>query len=184
MLGRMTGYPPQRSSAYHPDVRITGDSGVSVELEPLKWQFPADAGEWDDRWLVIRGRIDLGDRNWSFTDPCLLMTDARELARWLHEASESRIGISPRDCDGEPEPDLVFLEPALEFSVAEYQEAGPVVCIHLAAEAAPPWLRATDPHLARFAVELAVRTGQLAAAASDWTEQLNALPARPWADAI
>jgi hypothetical protein len=28
----LTGYLPQRSSAYHPDVRITGDSGVSVEL--------------------------------------------------------------------------------------------------------------------------------------------------------
>jgi hypothetical protein len=178
----LTGYLPQRSSAYHPDVRITGDSGVSVELEPLKWQFPADAGEWDDQWLVIRGRIDLGNRNWSFTDPCLLMTDARELARWLRAASDGRISASQNDSDEEPEPDLMFLEPALGFSVAEYQETGPVVRIHFAAEAAPPWLRATDPHLARFAVELAVRTGQLAAAASDWTEQLNALPARPWVD--
>jgi hypothetical protein len=90
--------------------------------------------------------------------------------------------MRPRDCDGEPELDLVFLEPALGFSVAEYQETGPVVCIHLAAEAAPPWLRAEDPHLARFAVELATRTSELAAAASDWTGQLNALPARPWVD--
>ncbi len=178
----MTGYLPQRGSAYHPDVRITGDSGVSVELEPLRWQFPADAGEWDDQWLAIRGRIDLGDRNWSFTDPCLLMTDARELARWLRAASDGRISASPRDCDGEPEPDLVFLEPALGFSVAGYQETGPVVCIHLAAEAAPPWQRAEYPHLSSFAVELVTRTSQLAAAASDWTEQLNALPARPWVD--
>jgi hypothetical protein len=178
----MTGYPSQRSSAYDPNVRITGDGFVSVELEPLKWQFPADAGEWDDQWLVIRGRIDLGNRNWSFSDPCLLMTDARELARWLHAASDGRIGVSQRDCDGKPEPDLVFLEPALGFSVAEYQKAGPVLCIHLAAEAAPPWLRARDPHVARLAVELAVDTRQLAAAAGDWTEQINALPARPWVD--
>jgi hypothetical protein len=184
MLGRMTSYPPQRSCAYHPDVRITGDGGVTVELEPLKWQFPADAGEWDDRWLVIRGRIDLGNRSWSFTDPCLLMTDARELARWLHDVSEGRIGASRRECDGDPEPDLVFLEPALGFSVAEYQETRPVVRIHLAAEAAPPWLRAEDPHLARLAVELVTRTSQLAAAASDLTEQLNDLPARPWVDTI
>jgi hypothetical protein len=165
-------------------MRIAGDSGVSVELEPLKWQFPADAGEWDDRWLVIRGRIDLGDRSWSFTDPCLLMTDARELARWLRAASDGRISAGRDDSGGEPEPDLVFLEPALGFSVAEYQEAGPVVRIYFAAEAAPPWLHAANFHLGRFAVELAVRAGQLAAAASDWTEQLNALPDRPWADAI
>lgn len=163
-------------------MRITGDSGVSVELEPLKWQFPADAGEWDDRWLVIRGHIDLGNRNWSFTDPCLLMTDARELARWLHAASDGRIGVSRCDSDGEPEPDLLFLEPALGFSVAGYQQTGTVVCIHFAAEAAPPWLRPAGPHHARFVVKLAVRAGELAAAASDWTEQLNALPARPWVD--
>ena len=172
----------QRGSVYHPDVRITGDGIVSVELEPLKWQFPADAGEWDDQWLVIRGRVDLGNRNWSFTDPCLLMADARAVARWLQAASDGRIRASQRDCGGEPEPDLVFLEPALGFSVAEYQEAGLVVCIHLAAEAAPPWLRARDPHVAHLAVELAVDASQLAAAASEWTGQLNALPARPWAD--
>jgi hypothetical protein len=54
-------------------VRITGDGGVTAELEPLRWQFPADVGERDDEWLVVEGRIESGGGSWSFADPCLLM---------------------------------------------------------------------------------------------------------------
>jgi hypothetical protein len=163
-------------------VRITGDGGVTVELEPLRWQFPADAGESDDEWLVVGGRIDPGGESWSFADPCLLMTDARDLADWLFAASEGRVEPAPRGEDGQPEPDLVFLEPALGFSVIAYQEQGLFIRVYFTAEAAPPWLRADDPHHARSIVDLHLNSDRLAAAAREWTRQLNALPSRPWVE--
>jgi hypothetical protein len=163
-------------------MRITGDGGVTVELEPLRWQFPADIGESDDEWLVVSGQIDTGGQSWSFTDPCLLMADARRLADWLLAASEGRVEPAPRGEDGQPEPDLVFLEPALGFSAVAYQEQGLIIRAYFTAEAAPPWLRADDPHHARAAVDLRLSSDQLAAAASGWTQQLNELPGRPWVE--
>jgi hypothetical protein len=163
-------------------VRITGDDGVTVELEPLRWQFPADSGEPDDEWLVVGGRIDAGGESWSFTDPCLLMTDARNLADWLLAASQGRIDLAPRGEDGQPEPDLVFLEPALGFAVVAYQEQGLLVRVYFTAEAAPPWLRADDPHGARSVVDLHLSGDQLAAAAREWAGQVSALPGRPWVE--
>ncbi len=50
------------------------------------------------------------------------------------------------------------------------------------AEAAQPWLRASDPHHARSVIDLRVPEDQLAAAACEWTSQLDALPGRPWVD--
>lgn len=163
-------------------MRITGDGGVTVELEPLRWQFDADIGESDDEWLIVGGRIDPDGETWSFTDPCLMMTDARDLADWLHAASEGRIEPATRGEDGQPEPDLVFLEPALGFSVVAYQEGALVLRAFFTAEAAPPWLRADDPHHACSALDLHLSSSHLAAAASEWTRQLNALPSRPWVE--
>ena len=163
-------------------MRLTGDGGVTVELEPLRWQFPADIGEWDDQWLVIGGRIDPVGESWSFTDPCLLMSDARNLADWMLAASEGRVEPAPPGGDARPEPDLVFLEPALGFSVAGYQEQGLIVRAYFTAEAAPPWLRADDPHHARSVVDLHLSSDQLASAAGEWAQQLSALPGRPWVE--
>ena len=57
-----------------------------------------------------------------------------------------------------------------------------VIRLWFTAEAAPPWLRADDPHHARSIVDLRLNSDQLAAAAREWTRQLNALPGRPWAE--
>lgn len=163
-------------------MQITGDDDVTVELDPLRWQFPVGIGELDDEWLIIGGRIDPGGETWSFTDPCLMMADARHLADWLLAASEGRVEPDPRGEDGQPEPDLVFLEPALGFSVVAYQEQGLIVRVYFTAEAAPPWLLADDPYDARSVVDLHLSSSQLAAAACEWTRQLNALPRRPWVE--
>jgi hypothetical protein len=69
---------------------------------------------------------------------------------------------------------------ALEFLVAGRSDEGLVVCVQFAAEGAPPWLRVTDPHDARCVVDLLITSDQLLAAATAWTSEINALPARPW----
>ncbi|BCY10345.1 hypothetical protein [Actinoplanes sp. L3-i22] len=40
---------------------IEGNTGFTVRLRPVRWQFPPDAGARDDRWLVIDSTVDLGD---------------------------------------------------------------------------------------------------------------------------
>ncbi len=139
----------------------------------MRWQFPPDAGAWDDQWLVISGTVDLGDRTWSFTDPCLLIGEARELATWLRQVASGQIGP-----DRGGEPSLAFMEPALGFSTTARDGDELVVGIHFTAEAAPPWLRDDNPHSAQYTVELPLRVGEILAAADTWTGELDALPSR------
>ena len=163
-------------------MRITANNGAAVTLDPLRWQFPSNTGDWDDQWLIIDGHVDLGAESWSFTDPCLLMAEARGLTAWLRAASEGRISLDPRSIGEEPQPSLSFMEPALGFSVAAHNESDLVVRVHLTAEGAPPRLRDHDPHLAHHIVDLQVHPDELFAAADTWKQQLDALPARPWVD--
>lgn len=166
-------------------MHIAGEGGVAITLIALRWQFPPDAGEGDDAWLIISGNVALGNREWSFDDPCLEMEEARELARWLRDAGKGRIAPNPHREGGlqeAPEPTLRFLEPALGFSIYKHDEDELTVRVFLTAEGAPPWLRNGDPHHARHVVDLQVRTDQLLAAAADWNQELNALPARLWVD--
>jgi hypothetical protein len=126
-------------------VLVRGSNGIAVDLRPLRWQFPHDAGPWDDQWLVIGGAVDLGDQSWSFTDPCLLIGEARALAQWLRDAAENRIPPDPAAPDEEPEPSLSFMEPVLGFSLAVRRDDEVVVRAYFMAEGAPPWLRKDDP---------------------------------------
>jgi hypothetical protein len=162
---------------------IAGGNGRAVNLQPLRWQFPPDAGDWDDRWLVITGKVDLEQSSWSFIDPCLLIEEARELAEWLRAATEGRIEPDPPSTGQVPvPPSLSFMEPTLAFSVAARDDSNLVVRIHFAGVGAPPWPPADDPHLGSSIVELVTPHDQLLAAAAGWTQELNALPIRSWVD--
>ncbi|MEV6847974.1 hypothetical protein [Actinoplanes sp. NPDC051411] len=163
-------------------MHIAGEDGVAITLTALCWQFPPGAGEGDDAWLIITGNVDLGNRQWAFEDPCLEMEEARELARWLCDAGKGRITPPPQHDDEAPEPTLRFLEPALGFTVYKHDENELTVRVFLAAEAAPPWLRNHDAHHARQVVDLQMPTDRLLAAAAGWSQELNALPPRPWVD--
>jgi hypothetical protein len=175
-----------------PVTLLVGADGVTVDLAPVCWEFPPDAGDGDDRWLVIAGHVDLGDRGWSFTDPCLLMDEARALTGWLRAAGERRIGPDTRHPDpvrpdpvddgGEPDPSLSFLEPVLGFSLFDHSENKVTVGIHFMAEIAPPWLREDDPFTSSEIVRLQVHPEALKAAANDWVRELDALPGRPWVE--
>ncbi len=160
---------------------IEGDDGVAVRLRPVRWQFPPDAGAWDDRWLVIAGAVDLGDRAWSFIDPCLLIEEARELASWLRDTAEGRLTTSGMESGEQAEPSLSFMEPVLGFSTAARGENHLVLRIYFTNEAAPPWLRVEHPHSAHYTVELRLRSDELLAAAAAWSDELDALPSRSFA---
>lgn len=160
---------------------IEGNDGVTVGMRPVRWQFPPDAGAWDDRWLVIDGTVDLGDEAWSFTDPCLLIEEARELALWLRNAAEGRIA-SGRTVPGEEvESSLSFMEPVLGFSVPAHRDDELVLHVQFTAEAAPPRLRVENPRSAQYTVELRLRSDELLAAATAWSQELDALPRRTFA---
>lgn len=150
-----------------------------MDLRPLGWEFPPSAGEWDDRWLVIRGMVTSGDRDWAFTEPCLLIDEARELAAWLRDGAEGRIAPHPPTVDAEPS--LSFMEPALGLSLVARNEGELVLDVHFAAEAAPPWLPEESPPACHI-LQLRVHPSRLLAAADSWAEELDALPARPWVD--
>jgi hypothetical protein len=162
-------------------VLIEESDGVAVRICPLRWQFPSDAGAWDDRWLIIAGTVDLRGKAWSFTDPCLLIEEARELAVWLRHAAEGQVAPSRMRRGEQAEPSLSFLEPVLGFSIAAHRDTEVVVRVHFTAEAAPPWLRDKDPHSAPYVVELRQRPDELLAAATAWSEELDALPSRSFA---
>src|SRR5262245_4655507 len=77
-------------------MRITAADGTAVTLQPHGWEFPAGIGDVDDdQWLVINGHVVIGDRDWSFTDPCLLLSEAYELAGWLQAAADGSLQPAP-----------------------------------------------------------------------------------------
>ena len=83
-------------------MRLISSDGAAVELKPISYEFPtttSDRGgsfDHDANWLIIEGDVQTGDgRKWSFRDPCLLTTDAQQLAEWL-EAAASKKHARPR----------------------------------------------------------------------------------------
>ncbi|WP_442935183.1 WapI family immunity protein [Micromonospora sp. CPCC 206061] len=117
----------------------------------------------------------------AFTDPCLLIEEARELAIWLRNAAQDRIA-SGRTVPGEQvEPSLSFMEPVLGFPVAAHRDDELVLHVEFTAEATPPWLRVENPHSAQYTVELRLRSDELLAAATAWSQELDALPSRTFA---
>jgi len=157
-------------------VLIRGDD-AAVDLRPERWQFAPDAGPWDDRWIVVRGAVELGGRSWAFEDPCLLVDEAREVAGWLTGVARGRPGPDPREDDG---PELSFTEPVLGFSAGPPTGGEVVVRVHLAQEAAPPWLTG-DSRLTACVVEVRLPADRLPAAADAWARELAALPPRSFA---
>jgi hypothetical protein len=90
--------------------------GPEIDLRILGYQFPQGVTDWHDlNWLNIVVRVStLGARWTGGPDPCLLTTEARELARWLRSAADGH-HILP----------LNFIEPELSFAVArEADERG------------------------------------------------------------
>ncbi|MGW6989700.1 WapI family immunity protein [Streptomyces sp. NPDC054946] len=156
------------------------DHANSVDLRPLRYQFPTARGDsYDDNWLVIGGSVTTPDASWSFADPCLLTDEAREVAAWLRAVAEGTVAVTGPDADGELSPDTWFVEPVLAFSLADRNEAGVVLRVHLSLEGAPPWQQGDDgADLYQYVVEVQLDTAALLHAADQWDLALASFPTR------
>lgn len=96
-------------------MRLDGAEDRSLELTVAGYQFPdigtpgsatgQDGFHYDANWLVIAGHVNDGQHSWTFRDPCLLTTEALELARWLDAAADVSTDLEAAD----------FIEPNLDF---------------------------------------------------------------------
>ncbi|WP_251051306.1 MULTISPECIES: hypothetical protein [unclassified Streptomyces] len=118
---------------------LLGDHANSVELCPLRYQFSEVRGDsYDDNWLVVGGTATTPEGIWSFTDPCLLTDEAREVSAWLRAVAAGTVEVTGPDADGYLSPDTWFVEPVLAFSLVGRSDDGAVIRVHLSMEAAPP----------------------------------------------
>ncbi len=162
---------------------LLSDHTSSVELHPLRYQFPAAPGDpYDDNWLVIGGKVTTPEGDWSFADPCLLTDEAREVGAWLRAVAAETVSVTGRDPEGELSLDTWFVEPVLAFSLADRSdrsEGGAVIRVHLSLEAAPPWRRGDESTgIHQYAVEVRVDTDALFRAADQWELALAPFPPR------
>ncbi|GAA4622884.1 WapI family immunity protein [Cellulomonas oligotrophica] len=150
---------------------LTCDDGTVVDLRPVGWENPEAPADdpVDADWLLVRGDVQLPDGTaWSFTDPALLLDEARALGRWLREAAAGRVRVEPTP--GRPTDREQFLEPVLGTSLAHHVGGGVTVRVHLAHEASPPGH--PDPS-AGVTVTLRTTPAALVAAADAWDAQTD-----------
>lgn len=142
----------------------------------LRYQFSEVRGDpYDDNWLVVGGTVTTAEGSWSFADPCLLTGEARQVSAWLRAVAAGTVAVTGPDAEGWLSPDTLFIEPVLAVSLAERSDRGPVVCIHLSLEAAPPW---HDGDIYQYVVKVCVDTAALLHAADQWDHALASFPTR------
>ncbi len=165
---------------WHPAAVRLSDHANTVDLRPLRYQFPAVGGDpYDDNWLIIGGSVTTPDGSWSFSDPCLLTHEARAVAAWLRSVAAGTAAVTDPDDDGELSPDTWFVEPVLAFSLAARGDAEAVLRVHLSLEAAPPWQQGDDrADIYQFVVEVRLDKAELLEAADQWELALESFPAR------
>jgi len=158
-------------------MRIATSDGTAVTLQPRGWEYPPGPDD-DDLWLVITGHVVIGDRNWSFTNPCLTLDEANELAGWLRAAADGSLQPAPApQPPTHDRPQLGFIEPVLGFTLATRDQDAVVVRVSFAYEAAPPWADEDTRLGTGQLLDLRVPPAVLTAAATQWTSELAALPA-------
>ncbi len=165
-------------------MKLVSVDGASVDLRPLRYEFPGIAGaghgDWDANWLVVGGEVRLADgRAWSFSEPCLTTWEARALGSWLRGVVTGKVRPTAFDGgDGDGEESLeTFTEPNIALSLAARSDDAAVVRVHLSLESRPPWL-ADGFDIFGFFVSLDVPLHALAAAADEWDRELAAFPVR------
>ncbi|WP_119732036.1 WapI family immunity protein [Thermomonospora amylolytica] len=159
---------------------LLSDHASRVELHPLRYEFSAVRGDrYDDNWLVIGGAVTTPEGGWSFTDPCLLTHEARQVTDWLREVAAGTVAVTGPDAEGRLSPDTWFVEPVLAFSLADRSEDGALIRVHLSLEAAPPWRQGDDgADIYQYAVEIRTDTAALLHAARQWDLALTSFPTR------
>jgi hypothetical protein len=165
-------------------VLLTSLDGASVELRPVRYQFPTASGvpgDWDANWLQVRGRVrTAAGESWTFDDPCLTTWEARELRDWLRAAADGSlpmIDVASEDS----EILLTFTEPNLGFSLAARNNDSLVVRVHLSLESVagrPGAEKEASYDIYAYSVALRIGREDLLAAALAWEAELAPFPQR------
>jgi hypothetical protein len=160
-------------------VLIQGQEGTSVELDLGGYQFPEMEAlgphfDHDANWLRVRGKVFDGAQSWSFEDPCLMTTEAAELALWLR-------GI----VDGVVEPDAQtgvggasFVEPNVSAKLDARTDATVTIVWYFSQESSPPGAVEDIRYGDGQPVRTTVPPRTLTAAIEDWEAQLRRFPVR------
>jgi hypothetical protein len=155
-------------------MRLDGRGGRALELSIDGYQFPGMTPEpgdfdFDANWLVVKGRVNNGAREWTFRHPCLLTDEAHALAAWLEAVANDW-----RDLDGTD-----FTEPNLEFRRMSAPGDAPVVRVTLRLEARPPGAGdVSEDDWDKHFIDLELSRQALMSAASDLRDQLKRYPQR------
>ncbi|MFD7342510.1 hypothetical protein ACFV98_42155 [Streptomyces violascens] len=160
---------------------LLNDLTSSVDLRPARYQFAAVRGDsYDDNWLVIDGTVMTPEGSWFFAEPCLLTSEALQVAAWLRAVAAGTVDVTEPDAEGELSPDTWFIEPVLAFSLADRSEGGTaVIRVHLSLEAAPLWQQCDDgADMYQYVVELSMDAAALLHAADQWELSLVPFPPR------
>lgn len=170
----------RRKATWHPVAVHLSDHATSIELRPLRYQFPTARGNrYDDNWLVIGAKVTTAEGSWSFADPALLNDEAHEVTAWLRGAATGTVDATRLDAEGYVSPDTWFTEPVLAFSLAERGKAGALIRVHLSLEALPSWRQGdARPDIYQYFVEIQVDTAALLHAADQWELALASFPTR------
>ena len=156
-------------------------TGDSVQLTPLRYQFADFDNEWDANWLTISGNVITKLREWEFEDPSLLNHEASSIATWLERVAAKSQEPTLADGEGGVWPSLYFTEPNLALSVESYAADSARLRVHLSAEALPEDL--VDENGNKFEifdywVPLEIRLVDLAEAATKWRQEISLFPVR------
>ncbi|WP_327722199.1 hypothetical protein OG381_47595 [Streptomyces sp. NBC_00490] len=160
---------------------LLSDRVRSVELHPVRYQFAVVRRDsYDDNWLVIDAMVTTPEGDWSFTDPCLLTDEARQVTSWLRTVAAGTVSATEPDSEGDLSPDIEFIEPLLAFSLADRSEDGAaVIRVHLSLAASPPWQQDNDgADVYQYVVEVHMDTAALLHAADQWDLALMSFPSR------
>jgi hypothetical protein len=151
-----------------------------VELVPTRYQFPEVVGdEYDDNWLMIRGHVRLGDDEWSFEEPSLLVEDAGEIGLWLRRVSAGKGQVSLPDEAGKVSPQLFFLEPNLAMALVARDRTNVTLRLFFSHESGIPDLVPLMVKSRTDAVlDLVVTREDVQRAAHTWSEALLSFPER------
>lgn len=147
----------------------------------MRYQFAVVRRDsYDDNWLVIDAMVTTPEGDWSFTDPCLLTDEARQVTSWLRTVAAGTVSATEPDSEGDLSPDIEFIEPLLAFSLADRSEDGAaVIRVHLSLAASPPWQQDNDgADVYQYVVEVHMDTAALLHAADQWDLALMSFPSR------
>ena len=159
-------------------MRLDSTDGAELEIVPSRYEYAGTAVDqfdldWDANWLVIRGRVRAPDGStYGFLDPCLTTWEAQELARWLETVASGTAKASTSD----NEPALTFTEPNLGFGLGPASGNLVTVRAHFSLESTPPHHSWTE--LYDYSISLTMSASDLAAAASQWRDEIAAFPVR------